>query len=170
MPPCKICKQNVYNNRAVSRTAAEIIQTYLTPRAALFVRFPVVGLFFFHVMRKKTLNRFNQQNLEKRKTYEVIRALHNLFISWTSLRGTVFIVQSQFSPDNGTLLGRSKISHRFKWTERLSIKRTSAVGPLAGYVSAYQTFSDWPSRRAPRLRLIKMRHVHATLWFQRIPI
>ncbi len=36
----------MYNNRAVSRTAAEIIQTYLTPRAALFVRFPVVG--FFH--------------------------------------------------------------------------------------------------------------------------
>jgi hypothetical protein len=36
----------VYNNRAVSRTAAEIIQTYLTPRAALFVRFPVVVFFF----------------------------------------------------------------------------------------------------------------------------
>lgn len=168
MPPCKYANK-MYNNWAVSRAAAEIIQTYLTPRAALFVRFPVV-VFFFHVMRKKTLNRFNQQNLEKRKTYEVIRALHNLFISWTSLRGTVFIVQSQFSPDNGTLLGRSKISHRFKWTERLSIKRTSAVGPLAGYVSAYQTFSDWSSRQAPRLRLIKMRHVHATLWFQRIPI
>lgn len=117
MPPCKYANK-MYNSRAVSRTDAEIIQTYLTPAPPF--SFASLLWFFFHVMRKKTLNRFNQQTLEKRKTYEVIRALHNLFISSTSLRGTVFIVQSQFSQDNGTLLGRSKISHRFKWTERLN--------------------------------------------------
>ena len=147
----------MYNNRAVSRTAAYIIQTYLTPRAALFVRFPVEVTFFF-TMRTKTLDRFNQQSVWK--TYKVIRALHNLFISWTSLRGAVFIGQSQFSSDNGTQLGRSKISRWFKW-EGTTIDQTHVYrrAPFCRYYECVCNFLvEWQ-------RLIKMKHKHATLRF-----
>lgn len=97
-----------------------MIQTYLTPRAFLFFRFPSG----FFTIRRKTLDRFNQQTILK--TYEVIRALHNLFISQTSLRRTVVIGQSQFSPDNETLLGRSKTFRWFKGRECLLIKHATA--------------------------------------------